>query len=1046
MTENYFNLKRKLEGLGYNSTLPLDAVPLVESVFADLLQTTRSLQHYMDLSKEAITQRDRVSAEIEPYKCDNAKLIQANNVLHKDLMIVKEANEKQNKESVRKIKLLTEEVMKKDSIITKLQHELRELSLRGLCAGTLSSRNKSKRKDCGDVNLQKSVCTCNDNRNLNIENDILEYCNKIESLEQSNNAYADEIVLLKNQIEYRDNEIVRLNILLEGGRPVKAISNDFCNLDPNKKVQELQKQLYESEAANVLFKKELDNGLQKQHEAMLRALNLADHNKCLKDELAKVDAMALRVEEESNKKISSLMHEVNCLQSKVETMTRQNVRLENLTQNPFNELQSKNIQECLNKALKEKDLLQQELKDLSELNKGLQNKILELSQNYKGNTGDKVATRDDMQTILEAERKIYEQHLTNVQQKLTDTINCFERHLSRCKNKETVVPTEKEFIKDLHNKLCESEQKILMLQKENEDLQSKIKYQYDNSKQNYKDIICQLNAENSELLKENLSMSRKLSHYKNVPLSQSCNCAVTLKRDINKMESELEKVKQENEILCRDKQEYKSRYKEYMDIVETLKRDLFMKQKQVDQLEEENCSYKMTNRTGKASTEHLKDECNFLREQIKRMQTDVIKEKTIASQIKNIQIETERSNNEFQSELVNTQRQLSQCKNTIDILEQKCNELQSELMALKAEKSNLIENIKKVDKERDHLVIELDHKTETICVLEQKLKSQIYDSEKLEKDIVDLTRKLNLNKISEHKLVDYDSQIKFLNGEISKLNLQLDNAVVENKQFQNSLADVNGTLKITKIEYEKSRKEVGSLKEQLQHYVAEIRRIEELLSHKEAERSDMLEHFASLSVEANILENTNHSLESESASKSLQLQSYISKIQEIESNLLDKDKIIDGQAARIASMTCKISSLESEIKLINEEKDILEKNVQHLKRMCGNLQTEKSHIVKGIDNTDSELKLYENKIKSLANNRTQLEADKVEMKETLHSTEKILSNARKEIVDLKLALQDAISETKTLQEENIRLKGRETDFHDVCIHNISLMSLLLLLL
>lgn len=193
----------------------------------------------------------------------------------------------------------------------------------------------------------------------------------------------------------------------------------------------------------------------------------------------------------------------------------------------------------------------------------------------------------------------------------------------------------------------------------------------------------------------------------------------------------------------------------------------------------------------------------------------------------------------------------------------------------------------------------------------------------------------------------------------------------------------------------------------------------------------MLEQFASLSVEANILENTNHSLENESASKSVQLQSYINRIQSIEAMLIDKDSIIDNQSSTIASMRSKIIALEKEVKLINEEKAILEQNVSYLKQMCSNLQRDHATAMStGLKDSDSELKLYENRIKSFVKTKENLEVERDELKKKLSTTEKLLTNARKEVVELKLVLQDATSETKSLQENVNRLSRRESENHE----------------
>ncbi|KPI97294.1 Centrosomal protein of 135 kDa [Papilio xuthus] len=1047
MSEGYFNLKQKLEDLGYNYSLPIEAVPLVECIVADLLQTTRSLQHYMDLSKDALIQRDKLMMEAEPYKCDNAKLIRENNSLHNEILTLKEENMRLSKESKRKIKCMTDEIMKKDVLISKLQHDIRDLSLRGLCAGTQSSRNKSRRKDDESTAVSK-ICICSSQSNNDLGKDTFELSKTIQILKDKNDTLVDEITLLKSKVEHRDDEILRLNMLLEGGRPLTAINQDFYGNNPDNTEQAIVQHLKKIQIENDALKKEIHNGLSKQHEAMLRALSLAEKNRSLEEELQKVDRLALQVEEECNKKLSSLTNEVNYLQTRLESLRLKNSEL----QRELSEFHRKDkspqscyTQESLNLALKERDILQKEIKDLIDINKNLQDKIGSLSQFNKTyhdkifmdnqHNGSKCLQKEELQKLLLEERVKYEKYMIDIQEKLSEALNVFNKHVHNGfgKKAQQDISPDNTFIRDLHNRLCESEQKILMLKQENSELKQNAVQQDDINRENLKDVIKQLNMENTQLTKENISLCQQLSQHRMMNSVQTNPDESNLK-ELTKLRDKNESLTRELNYLKKDQQEYQLRYKETADLVEKLKRDLAVKQKQMEQLEEENYSYKMTNRTGKASVEQLRDECNFLREQIKTMQTDVIKEKTIASQIKNIQIETERNSSEVQNELLNVQKRLSLSKDQISSLEKKCKELQSEINSLQIDKTNLIENIKSIDRERDKLVIELDNKTERISNLDEKVKSQVYEISKLDKENGDLKRKLNIQKSTEHKVADYESQIMFLNGEISRLTQQNDTAVMENKRLQNNLGDANGALKLTKLELEKTKKEVDSLKQQLQHYVAEVRRIEELLSQKEAERSDMLEQFASLSVEANILENTNHSLESESASKSIQLQSYVNRIQNLESKLIDKENIIDSQSAQIAAMTCKVNALENEIKLISDEKKILEQNISYMKQMCNHMQMEQSQKNLDLKDTDSELKLYENKIKCLSNTKAKLQVENDEMKNKLSTTEKLLSNARREIIELKLALQDATSETKSLKDCVSRL-SREPDIHEHTLIN-----------
>lgn len=47
-------LRQQLDELGYKQVLVPEAVPLVEKLLADLIQTTESLEKYMKIAKTAI--------------------------------------------------------------------------------------------------------------------------------------------------------------------------------------------------------------------------------------------------------------------------------------------------------------------------------------------------------------------------------------------------------------------------------------------------------------------------------------------------------------------------------------------------------------------------------------------------------------------------------------------------------------------------------------------------------------------------------------------------------------------------------------------------------------------------------------------------------------------------------------------------------------------------------------------------------------------------------------------------------------------------------
>lgn len=53
----YRRVKKHLENLGYKQALSLDALPLIENLLVDLIQTTDSLKHFKAIAQENIEVR-----------------------------------------------------------------------------------------------------------------------------------------------------------------------------------------------------------------------------------------------------------------------------------------------------------------------------------------------------------------------------------------------------------------------------------------------------------------------------------------------------------------------------------------------------------------------------------------------------------------------------------------------------------------------------------------------------------------------------------------------------------------------------------------------------------------------------------------------------------------------------------------------------------------------------------------------------------------------------------------------------------------------------
>lgn len=118
---------------------------------------------------------------------------------------------------------------------------------------------------------------------------------------------------------------------------------------------------------------------------------------------------------------------------------------------------------------------------------------------------------------------------------------------------------------------------------------------------------------------------------------------------------------------------------------------------------------------------------------------------------------------------------------------------------------------------------------------------------------------------SKSSLQQAATELEELRKQVKQLKTTNDNLLFENRRLLNSLAEVECDSKATKTKLVDADKEIDRLKRQLQQYVQEVQRAEELLHRKEEERNEMLDQYRTLSHDAVALEGTNQSLELEAA-------------------------------------------------------------------------------------------------------------------------------------------------------------------------------------
>lgn len=109
------------------------------------------------------------------------------------------------------------------------------------------------------------------------------------------------------------------------------------------------------------------------------------------------------------------------------------------------------------------------------------------------------------------------------------------------------------------------------------------------------------------------------------------------------------------------------------------------------------------------------------------------------------------------------------------------------------------------------------------------------------------------------------SEMDELRRQVKQLKTTNDNLMFETRRLTNDLAEEECNNNALKAKLHDAEKEIDRLKRQLQQYVQEVQRAEELLHRKEEERNEMLDQYKTLSHDAVALEGTNQSLELEAA-------------------------------------------------------------------------------------------------------------------------------------------------------------------------------------
>ncbi|GLH01225.1 Centrosomal protein of 135 kDa [Gryllus bimaculatus] len=620
---------------------------------------------------------------------------------------------------------------------------------------------------------------------------------EVNVLKEERNQQSEKISLLETKILNRDRQIEHLTSMLEGGRPISAVGKDYCV-----KEMEIQFKMYKEEVKRLEKEnKELEVNLKEavasHHEASSKACRLAERNKQLETELRDIDHMALTVEaecnstvKENNKKVHKIQEKLEMSLSQINSLEREILELKRSSQEQEAELgkiklEKHKIQKQMDNTREEKKRLIEKINSFTVIEKDLMTEIDRLTQlhsmqkrriaeletrmlNYANSSSS--STRSKKSPVeesleirlqqLQAERD----HFKTEYHKLLEHVQNIPSHphpMASGDGSNTIkrIQAERDHYQRDAEKLQEEIAKMtaLLQEKRNdvaEEAENNLKLRRKLNEQDQEIVklhqcIQDLNYEKQNLQKRidgkiisAVARSAMTSPVMEGP-GQSVRAVVNrclrerdlAKGDVLRLEEERDALRARLKIATETQVTEHAR----------LEKTIMESEDRVRRLELERRELMATTGVQKATINNLEDELETLREKFNGSQMELTQQRTLYTQIKSLQDQTDRALADSQGQLAQLEAELANSRDRVRVLESDRASLDREVSSLKTEQTVLRGNIAQVDQEKDALLMSIDSKTEQIAQLERQLKLIENKCVDLEGNVAELQRKLDIS-------------------------------------------------------------------------------------------------------------------------------------------------------------------------------------------------------------------------------------------------------------------------------------------------------------
>ncbi|VDI30045.1 fused, partial [Mytilus galloprovincialis] len=300
-----------------------------------------------------------------------------------------------------------------------------------------------------------------------------------------------------------------------------------------------------------------------------------------------------------------------------------------------------------------------------------------------------------------------------------------------------------------------------------------------------------------------------------------------------------------------------------------------------------------------------------------------------------------------------------------------------------------------------------------------------------------------LSKLIKHNSATVRSRACSLVGNLMKHNSHMYGVLKQREKLLNGLIaglkdeDPNVRKKLNQ-ELQDALDDREQLKSQVQDYMTEVKRTEDLLNRKESERSDLLEQYRALSVEAEQYQTSSHQLESEGSNLRLELMTKDSeirrnrdKIDNLEREIQEHLNAQQAYELQVSNLTRSVGNLEENLRIVEEEKQNLLVDLTAVRELCAKLEGSKESLQRQLTSASLDREQLQNLVDDMRQETDLLKSQVSAERTNLKSLEGLLQNNREKEFQTQLNQQEKSAEIQmlkdrlSLNESKIQSQGRE---------------------